>query len=108
LAPCHLRISDVVARVSALDHGAHVTVVGEATRELDWSPLGVGVDRMLDPPHDLPRATAVGSLAHATAARQPFGVRAPNDKPGAAIPVLEPLYVRPPEITMPKRRSEAL
>jgi tRNA threonylcarbamoyladenosine biosynthesis protein TsaB len=116
LAPCHLRISDVVARVAAFHADSRITVVGEAARELDWSSLGVGVVLMLDPPHDLPRATAVGALAHAAAGRTPFGVGAPNDKPGEAgapndkpedADALEPFYVRPPEITMPKRRSEA-
>ncbi len=96
LAPCHLRMSDVVARVAALHADARIMVVGEAAGELDWSSLGTGVDLMFDPPHDLPRATAVGRLAHAAEACTAEDADA-----------LEPLYVRPPEITMPKRRSEA-
>jgi tRNA threonylcarbamoyladenosine biosynthesis protein TsaB len=95
LAPCHLRLADIVARVAALDGDARLVVVGEAARELDWSSLGVRMVQTLDPPHDLPRATAVGRLAHTAPACTAEDAEA-----------IEPLYVRPPEITMPKRRGE--
>jgi hypothetical protein len=42
-----------------------------------------------DPPHDVPRAASVGHVAMG---------RAPDD-----LATLEPLYVRPPEITAPRR-----
>jgi tRNA threonylcarbamoyladenosine biosynthesis protein TsaB len=97
LAPCHLRLADVVARVAALDRDARVAVVGEAARELDWSALDVRLQMTVEPPHDLPRATAVGRLALAAAAYTAEDADA-----------IEPLYVRPPEITMPRRRRELL
>jgi hypothetical protein len=47
---------------------------------------------MLDPPHDLPRASRLAALA----------LRLPPTPPDD----LEPLYVRPPEITAPKPKVE--
>jgi tRNA A37 threonylcarbamoyladenosine modification protein TsaB len=88
-------LADVVARVAALDRDARVAVVGEAARELDWSALDVRLQMTVEPPHDLPRATAVGRLALAAAAYTAEDADA-----------IEPLYVRPPEITMPRRRRE--
>jgi tRNA threonylcarbamoyladenosine biosynthesis protein TsaB len=67
---------------------AGVVVVGEAARGIDWSTLGAAVDFAFEPPYDLPRACSAGRLA--------LG-RAPDD-----ADALEPVYVRPPEITLPK------
>jgi len=53
----------------------------------------VGVAARLDPPHDVPRATSIGRIAM---------LRGPSD-----LDALEPFYVRPPEITMPKPRPTA-
>jgi tRNA threonylcarbamoyladenosine biosynthesis protein TsaB len=49
-----------------------------------------GVQVLAEPPHDVPRATVIGVLGR---------VRAPAD-----LDALEPLYVRPPDITMPAPR----
>jgi tRNA threonylcarbamoyladenosine biosynthesis protein TsaB len=92
LAPCHIRLDEVAARFAELDPAAHFVVAGEWARQVDWSLLGDRISLASDPPHDRPRASAVGRIAH---------IRPPED----AI-ALEPAYVRPPEITMPKRRTE--
>jgi tRNA threonylcarbamoyladenosine biosynthesis protein TsaB len=92
LAPCHLRAGDVAARLAELEPVAHFVVAGEWARQVDWSPLGDRISLVSEPPHDRPRASAVGRIAH---------IREPED----AI-ALEPAYVRPPEITMPKRPTE--
>jgi tRNA threonylcarbamoyladenosine biosynthesis protein TsaB len=91
LGPCHLRIGDVASRVADLACDAPVMAVGEAARQIDWSALGTPVSLALEPPHDCPRASAIGRVA---------GVRAPQDAGS-----LEPVYLRPPEITMSKRGS---
>ncbi len=88
LGPCHLRIGDVPSRVAELACDAGVMVVGEAARQVDWSALGSLVSLALEPPNDCPRASVLGRVA---------GVRAPQ---GAER--LEPVYLRPPEITMSK------
>jgi tRNA threonylcarbamoyl adenosine modification protein YeaZ len=92
LAPCHVRMGEVAARVAELAPDAQFIVAGESACDVDWSLLGSRMVLAGDPPHDQPRASAVGRIAHA---------RAPED----AI-ALEPAYVRPPEITMPKRRTD--
>ena len=46
---------------------------------------------LTEPPHDVPRATSIGRIAM---------LRGPSD-----LDALEPFYVRPPEITMPKVRT---
>jgi hypothetical protein len=98
--PTHVRIADVAASVQQVakgeggggSEGEEVVVVGEAAREVDWSvAAGLRVHLVVDPPHDLPRASAVGRIALGRAADD-------ADR-------LEPVYVRPPEITMPKARG---
>ena len=91
LAPSHLRIGEIAARLAALEAltpGGRVVVAGEAAAEVDWAPLAGRVSLLTTPPHDAPRAAVVGRIA----------LTAP---PGDAD-ALEPLYVRPPEITVPK------
>jgi tRNA threonylcarbamoyladenosine biosynthesis protein TsaB len=94
IGPAHVPTGDVAARVVAAAAGAgapSLVVVGEAAREVDWSAAGAGVSLLVDPPHDLPHASAVGRLALA--------------RPAEDADDLEPIYVRPPEITMPKPRG---
>jgi tRNA threonylcarbamoyladenosine biosynthesis protein TsaB len=88
LAPTHLRIADVAARVAEATAGAPILIAGEASREVDWTVLGGRARLLAEPPHDLPRASAVGRIA------------AGRDADDADA--LEPAYVRPPEITMPR------
>ena len=88
LAPSHVRIEDVAAKIAALDPRGVVVVAGEAAGEVDWSALGTRPSMMLAPPHDTPRASAIGRIAL---------TRSPDD-----LATLEPVYVRPPEITAPK------
>ena len=94
MPPEHVKLAAAASRVAeAAAHApgtGRVLVAGEAAAAVDWSALGA-VELVAAPPHDLPRATAVGLLALARAAE-------PADS-------LEPLYVRPPEITMPKPRA---
>ncbi len=92
LAPAHIRIAEVAARVLAVAGGDAVAVAGEAAVEVDWTLLGPRVTLHVAAPHDAPRATSVARLA--------FG-RTPED-----ADALEPLYVRPPEITMPRASVE--
>ena len=91
--PSHVKVADVAERIAGACGGAGpILVVGEPAAAIDWSPLGP-VTLVVGPPHDLPRATSVGLLALARAAEHADS--------------LEPLYVRPPEITMPKPRGGA-
>lgn len=91
LAPTHLKIDAVAVAVARSGSGSgSVVVVGEPAAAVDWSILGPGVVLRLDPPHDLPHAAAVGRIA---------ATRAAED-----ADALEPFYVRPPEITMPRPR----
>jgi tRNA threonylcarbamoyladenosine biosynthesis protein TsaB len=93
LAPVHLRMADVGLRLNEVAGGARVVVVGEAASELDWSALGGRIRRVVDAPHDLPRASAVGHLA--------------LGRPAENADALEPIYVRPPETTMPRAAATA-
>ena len=91
LAPVHVRSAELPGRLLPFVEqaaGARVVLAGEVTAEVDWSLLDGRVHRLSAAPHDLPRASAVGRIAL---------TRPPDD-----AATLEPTYVRPPEITMPK------
>jgi tRNA threonylcarbamoyladenosine biosynthesis protein TsaB len=91
--PEHVRVAEVAARLASAVAGSRVVVAGEAAAEIDWSALGEPVELVLSPPHDLPRASSVGRIA--------------LTRPAEDADALEPVYVRPPEITMPKVRGGA-
>lgn len=90
LGPSHVVLADVGACLERIARAASSMVVaGEAASGLDLSALaGCRVTLTVREPHDLPRASVIGRIAHG---------RAPDD-----ADALEPLYVRPPEITMPR------
>jgi tRNA threonylcarbamoyladenosine biosynthesis protein TsaB len=93
VAPCHVKIAEAGARIAGAGAGGRrILVVGEAGAGIDWSALG-DVTLLSSAPHDLPRASSVGRLALGRAAEDADS--------------LEPVYVRPPEITMPKPRGSA-
>jgi tRNA threonylcarbamoyladenosine biosynthesis protein TsaB len=126
LGPAHISMAEVASRLAAALPGARVVIAGEVATQVDWSRWGEEPERnpqedaktrsseggsenptnlrvfasscgslsvFVDPPHDLPRASSVGRLA----------LRRPAD----SADDLEPLYVRPPEITLPKPRGTA-
>jgi tRNA threonylcarbamoyladenosine biosynthesis protein TsaB len=89
LSPAHVRLDDVGATLARIvGPSGSVVVAGEGAQALDLSALGPRVTFATAPPHDLPAASVVGRLALS---------RDPDD-----TDALEPLYVRPPEITMPR------
>jgi tRNA threonylcarbamoyladenosine biosynthesis protein TsaB len=94
LAPSHVPLAEAAARVADVSGGSRVAVAGEAAQFIDWSVLGSAVTLAVEPPHDLPRASAVGRIAL---------LRRPHD-----ADALEPLYVRPPEITLPSRSKAGM
>jgi tRNA threonylcarbamoyladenosine biosynthesis protein TsaB len=93
LSPTHVRIADVPACVAGAAAGDPIVVAGEAACEVDWAVLVGSIHLSVEPPHDLPRASAVGRIAATGRADD--------------ADVLEPVYVRPPEITMPKSGRDA-
>jgi tRNA threonylcarbamoyladenosine biosynthesis protein TsaB len=90
LAPTNVKLADTPARVAELGR-QRLIVAGEAAHLADWSRAARQVELCTEAPHDLPRAPTVARIAAARAA--------PDD-----ADVLEPLYVRPPEITLPRGR----
>ncbi len=88
VSPSHLRIADIAHRLAVLEPSGRIVVAGEAAAEVDWAPLEGRVSLVLEPPHDAPRAAVIARIALTAA---------PED-----ADALEPLYVRPPEITVPK------
>jgi tRNA threonylcarbamoyladenosine biosynthesis protein TsaB len=93
MGPLHLPHSEIPRRVASLEWPGPIVVAGEAARDLDWSRAGGRIRVETDPPHDVARAIAVAAIA--------------LDRPPEDADALEPVYVRPPEITIPKRTSEA-
>jgi tRNA threonylcarbamoyl adenosine modification protein YeaZ len=87
LPPTHLPVARVVDALSDAVQTRPIVVVGEASREVDWSPLGGRVTLLVEPPRDVPRASAIGRAA-----------RHLEPQDAAAI---QPLYVMPPRITRP-------
>jgi tRNA threonylcarbamoyladenosine biosynthesis protein TsaB len=90
LEAVHLPLADVGSRVSETVAVGALIVLGEAARGLDWSALGSRVELRCDPPYDLPRASSVARIA--------------MTRPAGDASRLEPLYVMPPQITMPSPR----
>jgi tRNA threonylcarbamoyladenosine biosynthesis protein TsaB len=89
LEPAHIPFGEVVLRVLGVVQPAEVvTVVGEASSDVDWSSMREQPALVTGAPHDLPRASAVGRIAL---------VRAPTDADS-----LEPFYVRAPDLTTPR------
>jgi tRNA threonylcarbamoyladenosine biosynthesis protein TsaB len=97
MLPSHVKTTELAARLAELRPlgGPPIVVAGEAARDLDWSALAEGgrVTLVTDAPHDLPRASIVGRIA--------------LDAPPVVGDALEPMYVRPPEITMPRAAAGA-
>jgi tRNA threonylcarbamoyl adenosine modification protein YeaZ len=94
--PVHVPIGEVPRKLATMAGAFEVGLVlaGAAGRDLDWSLLTScpgGVELSTDPPNDVPHASSVGLLSLRRAAD--------------LADTLEPLYVRPPEITMPKPRT---
>ena len=89
--PMHVKTVDLAAHVARLE--GRITVVGEAASLADWSALGDRLTLVTSAPHDLPRASAVARIAREASPGDPD--------------VLEPLYVRPPDITLPARPGGA-
>ena len=88
LEPTHVRLADVARRLAGLAGDDPLVVAGEVAREIDWAALGGRVTVVADEPHDLPRASVIGRIA--------------LGRPAGDADALEAVYVRPPEITMPK------
>ncbi len=91
VAPTYLRVGDVARAVQELEPGSRVVVAGEAASQVDWSSISREVELRVESPHDWPRASVVGRMALTA-------------DPVADVDALEPLYIRPPDITMPKPR----
>ena len=89
IPPTCVKTEAVPAALAALAL-EHLTIVGEAASLLDFSPLPYSFERRVDPPHDLPRAQAVARIA--------------RKRPPQIEATVEPLYIRPPDITAPKPR----
>ena len=69
---------------------SRLVLVGESANDVDGGGLanaGVAWRKVADAPHDVPRAAIIGAIAHSRA---------------QAEGELEPMYVRPPEITKKK------
>ncbi len=92
MPPCHASLASMAARVAlAAADAVRVLVVGEQAPALAGLDLDVGGRPVVvsnAPPHDLPDAVSVGTLALV--------------RPADDVDALEPLYVRPPDITSPR------
>jgi len=89
LAPTNVRVEDALAVLRGVGTTG-LTLAGDGAKLLDGAELPSHWTVVTEPPHDAPRATSLGRLAMTRAA----------DDAGA----LEPLYVRPPDITLPRPR----
>jgi tRNA threonylcarbamoyladenosine biosynthesis protein TsaB len=87
LGPQHFRIAAAPSAIASAARGPLV-VAGEVARGLDWA--SALPDLRTSAPHDLPRAESIARIAARAAA--------------VAVDAVEPLYVRPPDVTVPKAR----
>lgn len=92
-APAHVKIDlagEMIARL-VRDAGVRALVaVGEGSAFVDWSVVDAKVRLVSAAPNDVPRAASIARIA---------ALRTADD-----LNALEPLYVRPPDITKPKAR----
>ncbi len=86
LEPFFAEIGRVTER---LEGAERLVAIGAGAKLVDWSCFGDRVRLVTDAPHDVPRASAIGRIALGAA---------PID-----VDALEPFYVRPPDITMPRK-----
>jgi tRNA threonylcarbamoyladenosine biosynthesis protein TsaB len=86
IAPAHLPLLEVAARVASAAPGVRAVLVGEVARAIDWSVLDVAPVYQCEPPHERPHASAVARIA----------MRRLADDADA----LEPFYVQPPSMTL--------
>lgn len=99
IAPSYHRVELAAAALrDALDASSDATapsslvIAGEAASAVDWSALATPPRLVTSPPHDVPRAASIARIAAS---------RAQADAPDR----VEPLYVRPPDITKPASSS---
>jgi len=90
LEPAHVALPGAASRLLEAAGGAALVVAGAIAREIPGLPGRAGVRLLGDPPHDLPRASAVGRLGLARS---------------SGTGALEPFYVRPPDLAAPKGSS---
>jgi tRNA threonylcarbamoyladenosine biosynthesis protein TsaB len=89
LGPAHVLLGEVGEYLARLARScASMVVAGEGATGLDLSALGSHATFATAPPHDLPHASVIGRIAMS---------RDADD-----ADTLEPQYVRPPDITMPR------
>ncbi len=86
LPPSHVKIEHAAECLRPL-LCKKLVLVGEGASFVDRLALPFATEVHTEPPHDVARAVSIGRLAM---------LRVPDD-----AATLEPLYVRPPEITMP-------
>jgi tRNA threonylcarbamoyladenosine biosynthesis protein TsaB len=85
IEPGHVVLGEVTATIASLPAG-RVWIVGEGARGA-WSERAPGrLEFLLEAPHDLPRAAAIGRIA--------------MQRQADSADLLEPLYVRPPDLVM--------
>jgi tRNA threonylcarbamoyladenosine biosynthesis protein TsaB len=87
LPPTCWKIEEAGARLAAVATGSRLLLVGEGAKLLAGPSLPEAELRA-EAPHDLPRASSVGFVA--------------MQRPADDADALEPLYVRAPDITMPR------
>jgi tRNA threonylcarbamoyladenosine biosynthesis protein TsaB len=86
VAPENLPVALVASRLASVAC-ARMILTGEAADAIDVGALPFPTERHRAPPNDVPRASSIGRIAL---------TRAPDD-----ADAVEPLYVRPPDITKP-------
>jgi len=90
--PLHLPLATAAERI-ANELAGPLVIVGSGGPLVDWGSIGARVGRLVtEAPHDVPHAASIARIA---------AQRAGSSDPAQ----VEPLYVRPPDITMPKRSS---
>jgi tRNA threonylcarbamoyladenosine biosynthesis protein TsaB len=87
LAATHVKIERAVDLLSGVRCGRMI-LVGEAATSVGTERLPFAVELRTSPPHDVPRASSIAQMARSL--------------PPADADALEPHYVRPPEITLPR------